>query len=342
MRAGKTIVEVGSGSARTVSVHSTVSGPPFHCVLSICGDADGAGRVTVLCGKWERFPREFAKCRRCRKAKYCGKECQSTAWSEGHRFWCSAKDPEEDGERDHHHHHQGSSVTGGGAGGSGSIATAGAGASRAERREARERDRQARAVAAEARAAQDAQGQAARAQTQTQTPTAQAQGQNTIRVNSGSSTATVVPATQATGARRAISTAAGTPLVVPGAPIPSAAASIAEALARTPNPHPSSVLAAALADGTWTYRPGNPAPPAWPEVQDMNNLNMSQTARQALVEAELSRRALARQLTIMPVPGPEMSRVERMEREEREERERMEAGPSRQGQGQEDVDMMID
>jgi hypothetical protein len=51
----------------------------------------------VLCGKWESYPREFAKCRRCRKAKYCGKECQSTAWSEGHRFWCSAKDVDDDG-----------------------------------------------------------------------------------------------------------------------------------------------------------------------------------------------------------------------------------------------------
>ena len=50
----------------------------------------------MICGKWESYPREFAKCRRCRKAKYCGKECQSTAWSEGHRFWCSAKDVEED------------------------------------------------------------------------------------------------------------------------------------------------------------------------------------------------------------------------------------------------------
>lgn len=57
----------------------------------------------MLCGRWETFPREFAKCRRCRKAKYCGKDCQSTAWSEGHRFWCSAKDPDDDG--DHHHHH---------------------------------------------------------------------------------------------------------------------------------------------------------------------------------------------------------------------------------------------
>ena len=50
----------------------------------------------MLCGRWESYPREFAKCRRCRKAKYCGKECQSTAWSEGHRFWCSAKDGDEE------------------------------------------------------------------------------------------------------------------------------------------------------------------------------------------------------------------------------------------------------
>lgn len=53
--------------------------------------------ANMLCGKWESYPREFAKCRRCRKAKYCGKECQSTAWNEGHRFWCSAKETEEDG-----------------------------------------------------------------------------------------------------------------------------------------------------------------------------------------------------------------------------------------------------
>lgn len=52
----------------------------------------------MLCGRWEQYPRQFAKCRRCRKAKYCGKECQSSAWSEGHRFWCSAKDGDEDAE----------------------------------------------------------------------------------------------------------------------------------------------------------------------------------------------------------------------------------------------------
>ncbi|RUS16068.1 hypothetical protein BC937DRAFT_91637 [Endogone sp. FLAS-F59071] len=42
----------------------------------------------LACGRWERYPREFAKCRRCRKAKYCSKQCQSKAWSEGHRWWC--------------------------------------------------------------------------------------------------------------------------------------------------------------------------------------------------------------------------------------------------------------
>ena len=43
--------------------------------------------ASMTCGKWETSPKEFAKCRRCRKAKYCSKECQSRAWSEGHRFW---------------------------------------------------------------------------------------------------------------------------------------------------------------------------------------------------------------------------------------------------------------
>lgn len=52
-------------------------------------DANGGIRqcANVNCGKWEISPREFAKCRRCRKAKYCSKECQSKAWQEGHRFW---------------------------------------------------------------------------------------------------------------------------------------------------------------------------------------------------------------------------------------------------------------
>ncbi|KAJ7703773.1 hypothetical protein B0H16DRAFT_1829447 [Mycena metata] len=61
-----------------------------------CRKDDSRGGIrqcaNMLCGRWEEYPREFAKCRWCRKAKYCGKECQSTAWSEGHRFWCSAKE----------------------------------------------------------------------------------------------------------------------------------------------------------------------------------------------------------------------------------------------------------
>ncbi|KAL1725131.1 hypothetical protein EV714DRAFT_256099 [Schizophyllum commune] len=65
-----------------------------------CRKDDSRGGIrqcaNMLCGKWESYPREFAKCRRCRKAKYCGKECQSTAWSEGHRFWCSAKEGDDE------------------------------------------------------------------------------------------------------------------------------------------------------------------------------------------------------------------------------------------------------
>lgn len=47
--------------------------------------------ANMQCGKWESVPREFAKCRRCRKAKYCSKNCQSRAWQHGHRFWCSTR-----------------------------------------------------------------------------------------------------------------------------------------------------------------------------------------------------------------------------------------------------------
>jgi hypothetical protein len=50
---------------------------------------DGIRRcANMSCVKWESSPREFAKCRRCRKAKYCSKACQSKAWADGHRWWC--------------------------------------------------------------------------------------------------------------------------------------------------------------------------------------------------------------------------------------------------------------
>ncbi|KAJ1663847.1 hypothetical protein EV178_004656 [Coemansia sp. RSA 1646] len=47
----------------------------------------------LKCQKWESHPNEFAKCRRCRKAKYCSKQCQSSAWQEGHRNWCTERNP---------------------------------------------------------------------------------------------------------------------------------------------------------------------------------------------------------------------------------------------------------
>lgn len=62
------------------------------------------------CGKWEQYTRQFAKCRRCRRTKYCSKECQKGAWGT-HRFWCIAAE-EGEGSRNsnsnnagHHHHH---------------------------------------------------------------------------------------------------------------------------------------------------------------------------------------------------------------------------------------------
>ncbi|ODV72250.1 MYND-type zinc finger protein MUB1 CYBJADRAFT_129646 [Cyberlindnera jadinii NRRL Y-1542] len=39
------------------------------------------------CGKWETTPRQFAKCRRCKRTKYCSKECQLKAWVY-HKHWC--------------------------------------------------------------------------------------------------------------------------------------------------------------------------------------------------------------------------------------------------------------
>ncbi|KAK9247605.1 hypothetical protein V1506DRAFT_531648 [Lipomyces tetrasporus] len=39
------------------------------------------------CGTWEEYPKQFAKCRRCRRTKYCSKTCQSKAWF-FHRHWC--------------------------------------------------------------------------------------------------------------------------------------------------------------------------------------------------------------------------------------------------------------
>lgn len=124
---------------------------------------------SVLCGKWETSPREFAKCRRCRKAKYCGKKCQSRAWSEGHRFWCSVREgdeaePSNHGHGTNRHFHGAASTTGdttGGADGgadtdpaigpSGEVGLREAAlAARQQRREERERQRQQMTVAAAA------------------------------------------------------------------------------------------------------------------------------------------------------------------------------------------------
>ncbi|WVQ80200.1 hypothetical protein IAT38_002305 [Cryptococcus sp. DSM 104549] len=60
-------------------------------------DAKGGIRqcASMSCGKWEKYSREFSKCRSCKKAKYCSKTCQSRAWQEGHRFWCCPRPEQE-------------------------------------------------------------------------------------------------------------------------------------------------------------------------------------------------------------------------------------------------------
>ncbi|KAL6453067.1 MUB1 MYND-type zinc finger protein MUB1 [Candida maltosa Xu316] len=51
---------------------------------------NGSGlRQCGNCHKWEDFPRQFAKCKLCKRAKYCSKKCQMESWK-SHRNWCVA------------------------------------------------------------------------------------------------------------------------------------------------------------------------------------------------------------------------------------------------------------
>ena len=51
---------------------------------NLCRKDDARGGIRQCayyeCGRWEQWPRQFAKCRRCRRTKYCSKECQKNAW----------------------------------------------------------------------------------------------------------------------------------------------------------------------------------------------------------------------------------------------------------------------
>ncbi|OAP63089.1 hypothetical protein AYL99_02316 [Fonsecaea erecta] len=65
----------------------------WACVVmrNLCRKDDARGGIrqcaNYKCGKWEEYTRQFAKCRRCRRTKYCSKECQRESWSM-HRHWC--------------------------------------------------------------------------------------------------------------------------------------------------------------------------------------------------------------------------------------------------------------
>ncbi|EMC98449.1 hypothetical protein BAUCODRAFT_426388 [Baudoinia panamericana UAMH 10762] len=65
---------------------------------NLCRKDDTRGGIRQCaywqCGKWEEYTRQFAKCRRCRRTKYCSKECQKGAWG-SHRFWCVAAESQQ-------------------------------------------------------------------------------------------------------------------------------------------------------------------------------------------------------------------------------------------------------
>lgn len=58
---------------------------------NLCRKDDSRGGIRQCayyqCGRWEEYTRQFAKCRRCRRTKYCSKDCQKSAWVY-HRHWC--------------------------------------------------------------------------------------------------------------------------------------------------------------------------------------------------------------------------------------------------------------
>lgn len=61
--------------------------------------------ANTRCGKWET-DRKFSKCRRCRRAKYCSRECQLASW-EHHKYWCQpASESSTSSTSSKHHHHR--------------------------------------------------------------------------------------------------------------------------------------------------------------------------------------------------------------------------------------------
>lgn len=111
-------------TAKQSSRHSAIPPSPQQCDMqywagvvmrNLCRKDESRGGIRQCaywkCGKWEEFTRQFAKCRRCRRTKYCSKECQKGAWG-SHRFWCvaaEAGDGEAGGSDRHRHHGHGHS-----------------------------------------------------------------------------------------------------------------------------------------------------------------------------------------------------------------------------------------
>lgn len=80
--------------------HYTKDMQYWACVVmrNLCRKDESKGGIRQCawykCGQWEETPRQFAKCRRCRRTKYCSKECQKSAWVY-HRHWCQSSQQEQ-------------------------------------------------------------------------------------------------------------------------------------------------------------------------------------------------------------------------------------------------------
>jgi len=95
------LIEKFTAKGLSVANHNPYVGAAQHsetmqywaCVVmrNLCRKDEARGGIRQCaywkCGQWETYKRQFAKCRRCRRTKYCSKECQKGAWAT-HRFWC--------------------------------------------------------------------------------------------------------------------------------------------------------------------------------------------------------------------------------------------------------------
>ncbi|KAJ3355608.1 hypothetical protein GGF32_001878 [Allomyces javanicus] len=68
-------------SCRTPTTTTTPTTPTTPTTLYACSN--------LTCARVECTDGEFARCGRCRAARYCSRACQAASWTRGHRHWCA-------------------------------------------------------------------------------------------------------------------------------------------------------------------------------------------------------------------------------------------------------------